>query len=180
MTAGSASSPSAPVPLHPPAGPSSSDGSAAQTITSSLCAFWLGEKAYAVETAIVGEVLNVETFIPVPVTHPAILGLFSLRGTPTSLVDLAAVLQLPGVERADSKARTALALRKGNVLLTGVLIDRMERVLQPGQGIFVARDASDEDPVVRGFVEVEARKDLTLTLLDSGVLFERLERLKFL
>lgn len=144
-----------------------------------MCAFWLGDKAYAVETAIVGEVLNVETFIPVPGVPPSILGLFNLRGTPASLVDLRAVLELPGTPQPEPKAYTVLVLRIANVVLTGLVIDRMELVAHTGQGVLSPRDASDDNMVVQGFLELESRRDLVLTVLDSAILVQRLERLKF-
>jgi purine-binding chemotaxis protein CheW len=170
----SGSSPSRPQGAEPP-----SSGSTAQTSTRSLCAFWLGERAYALETTIVGEVLNVETFIPVPGTPPAIVGLFDLRGTPVSLVDLEAVLGLPGAQRAGPRGRTVLVLRQEDVLVTGVLVDRMELVIQAGRGLFSPRDQSDENPVVQGFLDLESRGGLVLTVLDSTVLFHRLDQLKF-
>lgn len=145
----------------------------------SLCAFWLGEKAYALDTRIVGEVLNVAAFIPVPGTPAPVLGLFNLRGTPVSLVDLGAVLGVPGTAGAKPASRTVLVLRQGDAILTGVLVDRMELVVQAGQGAFAPRDASDENPVVQGFLELEARRGLVLTVLDSAVLLQCLERLKF-
>jgi purine-binding chemotaxis protein CheW len=156
-----------------------SHGSTGQTSVRSLCAFWLGERAYALETVIVGEVLNVETFIPVPGTPPAVLGLFDLRGTPVALVDLEAVLGLPGAQLAGPRRRTVLVLRKEDVLVTGLLIDRMELVIQAGQGTFTPRDQSDENPMVQGFLELESRGGLVLTVLDSAVLFHRLDQLKF-
>jgi purine-binding chemotaxis protein CheW len=169
--------PPASAPRPSPAAPPG--GALAPSLSRSLCAFWLGEKAYAVETSIVGEVLTVERFIPVPGTPPAVVGLFNLRGTPLSLVDLRAVLELPRENRAEPRSRTVLVLRNGNTLLTGVLIDRMERVIQAGQGAFTPKDSSDESPVVQGFLEIQARETLVLTVLDSAVLFGRLERLKF-
>lgn len=155
-------------------GPAPSSGAAAQ----SLCAFWLGEKAYAVDTRIVGEVLNVSTFIPVPGTPPAVLGLFNLRGTPVSLVDLGAVLGLPpSAPRPVSRA--VLVLRHRETILTGVLVDRLELVVQAGLGVFTPRDPSDDSAVVQGFLEIESRRGLVVTVLDSAVLFQSLERLKF-
>jgi purine-binding chemotaxis protein CheW len=156
-----------------------SRGSTAQTSTRSLCAFWLGDRSYALETTIVGEVLNVEAFIPVPGTPPAVLGLFDLRGTPVSLVDLQALLGSLEVQRTGPTGRTVLVLRKEDALVTGVLIDRMELVIQAGQGTFTPRDPSDENPIVQGFIELESRGGLVLTVLDSAVLFHRLDQLKF-
>jgi purine-binding chemotaxis protein CheW len=177
---GEASSGTLGPPPSPPTGEgAASQGSTGQASARSLCAFWLGEKAYAVETAIVGEVLTVEDFVPVPGTPAAVLGLFDLRGTPVSLVDLEQVLGQPGERRAGGRARTVLVLRRGETLVTGVQIDRMELVLQAGQGTFNPRDPSDENPVVQGFLELDLRGGLVLTVLDSAVLFQRLDHLKF-
>jgi purine-binding chemotaxis protein CheW len=154
-------------------------GSSATALSRSLCAFWIGERAYAVETGIVGEVLKADTFIPVPGTPPSVLGLFNLRGTPVSLVDLGAVLDLPSAPWIEAKSHTVLVLRRGETLLAGVLVDRMDLVVQIGQGKFMPRDPSDDNPVAQGFLEIETRQGLVLTVLDSAVLFQRLDRLKF-
>lgn len=156
-----------------------SGGAPARATGGSLCAFWIGEKAYALQTRIVGEVLNVAAFIPVPGTPPPVLGLFNLRGTPVSLVDLGAVLGLPSIPGVSSRSRTVLVLRYGEAIFTGVLVDRVDLVVQAGLGLFTARDASDGDAVVQGFLEIEARQGLVITVLDPAVLFQRLESLKF-
>jgi purine-binding chemotaxis protein CheW len=179
MTDATSSSVTGSAPPSAPSAEASSRGSTGQTSTRSLCAFWSGERAYALETAIVGEVLNVDTFIPVPGTPPAILGLFDLRGTPVALVDLEAVLGLPGAQRASPRGDTVLVLRKEDALVAGVLIDRMELVIQAGQGTFTPRDSSDEDPIAQGFLDLESRGGLVLTVLDSAALFHRLDQLKF-
>src|SRR6185295_1390429 len=54
-----------------------------------LCAFWLGEHCYGLQTALVGEVVTVEALTPVPLAPPPVRGLFNLRGAPVALVDLA-------------------------------------------------------------------------------------------
>jgi purine-binding chemotaxis protein CheW len=143
----------------------------------SVCTFWIGKRCYALDTALVGEVVNVETTTPVPLAPSAVVGLFNLRGTPVALVDLANVLDLPEGYQGKGEQKTALVLRKGSVL-GAVLIDRMEVVIPVGQGYFTPRQG-DEHPVVQGFLEVDVRGGLVLTVLDATALLQRFERLKY-
>src|SRR5687768_6740409 len=66
-----------------------------------LCAFWLGEHCYGLQTALVGEVVTVEALTPVPLAPAPVRGLFNLRGAPVALVDLAQVLELPDASSGD-------------------------------------------------------------------------------
>lgn len=146
-------------------------------LNSSVCAFWVSERCYAIETSLVGEVVNIEQVTPVPMAPPAILGLFNLRGMPVALIDLAQVLELPSGSARASESRVALVLRGKSGPLAAALIDRMEMVVPPGGGVFTPRSAN-EHPAVHGFLSVDVRGGLVLTLVDSAALMQRLERLK--
>lgn len=149
----------------------------------SVCVFWLGTQCYGVQSALVGEVFMIEAFVPVPVAPAPVMGLFNLRGTPVALVDLAQALELPGMQQptahAADRALLALVLRT-QAITVGVHIRKMEVVVPAGQGLFHAPDPSaGEHPVVGGFLELPARPDLTITLLDPEELLTRLARLRY-
>lgn len=149
----------------------------------SVCVFWLGPQCYGLQSALVGEVFMIEAFAPVPVAPTPVIGLFNLRGTPVALVDLAQVLELPGLQTPASAATDrgllALVLRSGAITV-GVHIRKMEVVVPAGQGLFHAPDPSaGEHPIVGGFLELPARPDLTITLLDPEELLGRLARLRY-
>jgi chemotaxis signal transduction protein len=149
-----------------------------------LCAFWLGEQCYGLQTALVGEVVTVEALTPVPLAPAPVRGLFNLRGAPVALVDLAQVLELtdtgPAEEPRPGRPLVALVLRTES-LFVGLLIRRMEMVITRGRGVLSPPEASAaEHPVVAGFLELADRPDLPVTVLDSQALLARLDRLKYL
>jgi chemotaxis signal transduction protein len=164
---------------------SASSGSARQgpvTTTSShdtVCAFWLGSRCYGVSTSIVGEVAAVEYVLPVPLAPAAIVGVFSLRGSPIALVDTEKVLGLP-VQRESAQLRNPIALvvRTGANALAGLRIDRMESVVGLEHGQWSPRDWSAEHAAVGGFLELPERQ-LVITLLDSHAVIERLSALRY-
>jgi chemotaxis signal transduction protein len=150
----------------------------------SLCAFWLGEHCYGLETALVGEVMTVDALAPVPLAPAPVRGLFNLRGTPVALLDLSRVLELPELmpveEPRPGKPLVALVLRNQR-LLVGLLIRRMEMVIPRGRGTFSPPGVSAaEHPIVAGFLELSERSGLTVTVLDPEALLDRLDRLKYL
>lgn len=154
----------------------SSRGSGRQT--TSVCAFWLGHRAFALDTSILGGVVSVDEVTPVPGAAQAILGLFNLRGTPVALIDLASVVEEPAKLLADGN-KTALILRPGANILAGLLIDRMELVVRLDHGHFTLGDPSEDSPIVQGFFEVESRGGMILTVLDADVLLQQLEKMKY-
>jgi purine-binding chemotaxis protein CheW len=152
--------------------PSSSSG-----LGHSACVFWLGPRCYALDTRLVGEVVNVERVTPVPMAPSAVLGLFNLRGVPVALVDLSSVLEVQDAPVGDLEGRSALVIRTGG-LMAGVLIDRMEAVVTVGRGRYTPREGG-EHPVVQGFLEVDLRGGMVVTVLEAAALMQRLEKLKY-
>ena len=149
-----------------------------------LCAFWLGEHCYGLQTALVGEVVTVDALTPVPLAPAPVRGLFNLRGAPVALVDLAQVLELTdaGISEEPRPGRPLVALvLRTESMFVGLLIRRMEMVITRGRGTLSPPEASAaEHPVVAGFLELTDRPDLPVTVLDSQALLTRLDRLKYL
>jgi chemotaxis signal transduction protein len=157
------------------------DASRAEPLESSLCAFWIKKRCFALDVSLVGEVVSVETVVPVPLTPSAFVGLFNLRGTPMALVDLAEVLELDEqAARPATEPRAGLCalVFRSSRLTAAAVIDRMEAVLPAGRETFTRPESAD-NPLVTGFVEVRHRPGLVVTVLDPARVIERLERLKY-
>jgi chemotaxis signal transduction protein len=160
-------------------------GSRGSGFSTTPCAFWLGQQCFAVAAEVVGEVVSVEAVTPVPLSPPAVLGLFNLRGTPVALVDMARALTLTGAGDLEplraGQTRTALVLRPGDGhdFVLGALIGRMEMVVPPGRGTFRPRsESSEESPLVEGFLEVSDRGALVMTVLSTPEIVGRLSALR--
>src|SRR5215468_5406751 len=91
-------------------GPSPGAASSA-VLDRTICAFWLGRRCFGLDVALVGEVVLVEDYAPVPVSHASVLGLFNLRGAPVALVALTDVVGPEDVVVEERKGITALIAR---------------------------------------------------------------------
>ena len=159
-------------------GGSRSDASAGRDSISSLCVCWLGERCFALDTQLVGEVVTVEDKIPVPLAVSAVRGVFNLRGEPVPLVSLAEVLGVAVRDKRASKSNAAIVLRAGE-LVVGLLADRMEVVLPERQGRLTP-PASQEDQTILGFLELsEGELTTVVSVLDAPRVVERLAALGF-
>lgn len=152
-------------------------GPSAERLGFSTCAFWLGERRFGLDVALVGEVTPVERITPVPLTHPSVMGLFNLRGTPLPAVELSGVLDFGQGPRHATRAHTALVVRAGD-LAAGLLIDRMDAVVPAGVGVFTLPATPDEHALVIGFLE-GADGGGVITVLDSAGLLGRIKRVGF-
>jgi chemotaxis signal transduction protein len=140
-----------------------------------VCVFWLGDRCYGLDTRLVGEVAVVGRVAAVPLARAGVLGVFSLRGVPAALVDLAKVLGLPA-GGVPATGATVLVLRATSAILCGVPIQRVdaivpvaaERLRPPGSGA--------EHAAVAGFLDPP--RGPVVTLLDPEVLLERLALLR--
>jgi chemotaxis signal transduction protein len=144
----------------------------------SVCIFWLGPRPYAIDTALVGEAVTVERVAPVPLAPPAVAGLFNLRGQPVALVDLATILGLTNMPPREGQTLSALVL-KTQGLTAAVVIDRMEVVLPMSRGKYRPRGEADDHAVIQGFLEVDIRDGVVVTVLDPVELISRFEQLKY-
>ena len=162
----------------------SESGSASKTNTSrslssnKICTFWIGERCFGLDTALVGEVVSIDEHIPVPLAPPAIHGIFNLRGEPLPLVSLAEVLGIaPTVSQA--KTKTAMVLRSGD-LAAGLSIDRVEAILSTDRGTLTPPTNAAEDSIVLGFLEITTEKmSSVVSVLDPTNLLEKLSQLRY-
>jgi chemotaxis signal transduction protein len=144
-----------------------------------IAAFWLGGKPYGLDIAVVSEVFTVGELVEVPMSPAEVVGVFSLRGSPVALIDLASALKLPGSNIDPDVRPTALILRPmTGSILAAVRVDRMHSVIDLDRGTFRPREYADEHPAVRGFLDVTDRDGLVITVLDSTTVLGQLRQLK--
>ncbi|HZJ63717.1 MAG TPA: chemotaxis protein CheW [Kofleriaceae bacterium] len=151
-----------------------------------LCAFWLGGRCFGLNVRWVGEVVALEAITRVPNARPAIRGLFNLRGEPVVVLDLSRLLELgdrdaavaPGGQPGQPSGKVGLVLRIGE--LAGVIeVERVESIIPPGRGELAPRGDGEHRAVV-GLLDDRASGGRIVTVLDSALLLERLQALRYL
>jgi chemotaxis signal transduction protein len=152
-------------------------GSSVAPLARAVCAFWLGDRCYGIDIALVGEIVQVDRVAPVPLARPGVLGVFSLRGAPTALVDLARVLGLPGGDEP-ARGRTVLVLRSQSDTLCGAPIQRVEAIVPLVPERVLPPSSAVDNEVVSGFLEARAEGQAVITLIDTRRLAERLAGLR--
>ena len=150
-----------------PAGVPTNDGG--------LCAFWLAGRCFGLAIHAVGEVVALDAITRVPDARPAVRGLFNLRGEPIVVLDIAAVLDLGG---APPTGRLGLVLRMAG-LAAVIQVERVESVIPPGRGEFAPRSDGEHRAVV-GLLDDRGAGGRIVTVLDSHLLLERLQALRYL
>lgn len=153
-----------------PANASTATASPFGVRSAGLCTFWLGGRQYGIDVSLVGEVVALGDVLFVPASPSHVLGLFTLRGTPITLLDLADVL---GIQSSSGPPATALVVRTADVLLA-FGVDRMEAVVPPGRSESMLA-VPDDHPAVTGLVVLESG---VVNVLDERMLLERIERLR--
>lgn len=134
-------------------GPSQSAASSHYGLTerdAGVCLFTAAGKRFAVDTALVGEIIGVSRLLKVPLAPAPVLGLFSLRGSPVAVVDLLAVFGQP-TRSIPSGELQVLVLRTDDGVLAGLLVDRLEAVVPGGRGTKTMSEGATEHPAVVGF-----------------------------
>lgn len=141
-----------------------------------VCTFRLGDRAFALDVAIVGEVVSIDTIVTVPLAQPAVRGLFNLRGTPVPLIDLSSLIDAHAGGTLD-KPGVALVVRSHDMTV-GLSVDHLDGVVSAGRGTFVPSEAAEEHPIVQGFLELSGHP--IVTVLEPRALLERLSAMKYL
>jgi purine-binding chemotaxis protein CheW len=141
-----------------------------------LCAFWLGGRCFGLDIRCVGEVVALEAITRVPNARPAIRGLFNLRGEPVVVIDLSDVLELG--DRDPLNGKLGLVLRIGP-LAAVIQVERVESIIPPGRGELSPRSDGEHRAVI-GLLDDRAAGGRIVTVLDSELLRERLEALRYL
>jgi chemotaxis signal transduction protein len=153
---------------RPPAG-----GPAPDAALDSVVCFAIAGKAYAIDVALVREVVTIDKLIRVPNTPAAVIGAFALRGATVALVDTPILL---GID-ATGERMTALVIARGHRTSCGLTIDRVMGVARFVAAKFTPAVRGRESPQIAGFLPDE--RGGTLTVLDTATIVRSLERLRF-
>ncbi len=104
-------------------------------VTVELLTFTLAKEDYAFKIEEVQEIIRPQRVTRIPKTDSSLLGITSLRGKITPIMDLKKILSLDGDPGGDERKRKILIL-KGSKGAFGVLIDKMVGVIRlPSSGI---------------------------------------------
>jgi chemotaxis signal transduction protein len=135
--------------------------------------FSISTRSYALDVALVREVVTVGTVFPVPQAPAPVAGVFSLRGATVALVDTPRLL---GIASTESRT-TALVIVRNHQTVCALTIDRVIGVTRFVDGHFISADPEREPPEVLGFMPDE--RGGLLTVLDSALILGALNRLRF-
>jgi purine-binding chemotaxis protein CheW len=139
----------------------------------SVVCFALAGKPYALDVAVIREVVSIDKLLPVPRTPPAIVGAFALRGATVALVDTRILFGLD----ATAPATTALVVVRGHRTICGLTIDHVIGVARFVEANFTPAVRGREPPQVAGFMPDE--RGGLLTVLDTSTILNTLESLRF-
>lgn len=140
---------------------------------SAVC-FSIAGKPYALDVAVVREVVSVDKLLPVPRTPAPIIGAFALRGATVALVDSRILF---GLDDAASPATTALIIVRGHRTICGLTVDRVIGVARFIEARFTPAVRGREPPQIAGFMSDE-RAGL-LTVLEPSTIVQSLDSLRF-
>jgi purine-binding chemotaxis protein CheW len=159
-----------------PRHPTDASGPAAPTpaaaLPESLVCFSVGDQTYALDVAVVREVVTLDKLLPVPRTAAAILGAFALRGATIAVVDSAALFGLPTAPAA----AVVLVLARAHRTLCALTIDRVVGVVRFAIAQFTPSVRGREPPQVAGFLAVDHGE--LVTVLDTPTVLRSTERLR--
>lgn len=139
----------------------------------SVVCFSLAGHAYALDVAVVREVVHVDKLVPVPRAPAPVGGVFALRGATVALVDARILF---GLESAGASG-AALIVARGHRTICGLTVDGVLGVVRFLESNFTAATPGREPPQVAGFMPDE--RGGMLTVLDASVILTSLERLRF-
>jgi purine-binding chemotaxis protein CheW len=152
--------------------PAAGSPGAAAALDSVVC-FSIAGKAYALDVAVVREVVSIDKLLPVPRTPAPIVGAFALRGATVALVDTRILFGLD----ATTPANTALVVVRGHRTICGLTIDRVMGVARFVEAKFTPAVRGREPPQIAGFMSDE--RGGLLTVLDTSTILLSLESLRF-
>jgi two-component system chemotaxis response regulator CheV len=89
--------------------------------------FFVGTQSYGVNVAKVREIIqhNQQFVTPIPDHHPAVIGLYSLRGETFPLIDLSSTLKTEGDK---TSTRRVIMVCEFNTLVNGFLVDGVRQI----------------------------------------------------
>jgi chemotaxis signal transduction protein len=152
--------------------PSSVHDAAGAGIDSVVC-FALAGAGYALDVAVVREVVPVDRLLAIPRAPAPIIGAFALRGATVALVDSRILFGLD----AGGAHTTALIIARGHRTLCALTVDGAVGVVRFAEASFTPALRGREPPQVAGFISDE--RGGLITVLDTRIIVHSLERLRF-
>ena len=141
---------------------------------SSWCVVRLGSDLYALDVAVVGEVLPASSPVPLPRCPAGVLGLISRRGQPLAVVDPWLLLDL---SRPVGAPPAQLLVLRTATTLAALPVDACAGVVAAPPGTFRPVARSGEPPWVAGFQPLTSGE--VATVIATAELLRRLDRLRF-
>ncbi len=90
--------------------------------------FRLGDQGFGVNVAKVREVIPPRRTIDIPCKHPSVIGLFEVRGSVLTLIDLRLHLGVPESTQTDSDHKDNIIITEFNGVRIGFKVDGVERI----------------------------------------------------
>lgn len=138
--------------------------------------FWIDDTEFALPVDVIQEmVAEPESFAPVPLSPPHLLGVFNLRDTIVPVVDLRILLNFP--ERGEDGQRKIAIIENGAHCI-GLLFDDSGGVINSEGATrveFMANEKGEKDVVVEGMMKLDDGKRM-VQILDPFELL-KLERM---
>ena len=96
-----------------------------------LLLFYIGGKQrFGINVLKIKEVISCPTLTKLPDSHPAVRGIFSLRGESISVIDLAqAIGQTKSANQEDGKTNSLVIVTEINRTKQGLLVERVDRIV---------------------------------------------------
>jgi len=98
---------------------------AREAVQRDYLAFGLADESYALPLVSVREIMAMQPVTEVPRAHPTVLGIFSVRGGVTTLLDMR---RRVGVRESPLSSRARVLLVDGGTELIGLLVDHVDQV----------------------------------------------------
>ena len=144
---------------------------AAATGQLELLTFYIAGEMYAIDIENVIEIITPRPVTQIPNADPSVVGIFSLRGTVVTLLDVRRRLGHTSQQTVTDDTRVVVVQQDGELL--GFTVDRVLRVVKTDPGSVEPHPvvhASEQDESVRGVFRLG---DTLTILLDLGKLVAR-------
>lgn len=133
-----------------------------------LVVFNLGQEVYAIEIAMVKEIIQMQAITRVPGTPPSVEGVINLRGAVIPIVDLRKRFKLAKIDRTKD-TRVVIVSCKGQEV--GVVVDSVAQVLRvPTGSIEASADLFSDDKLNHIQAIVKLKNQLVILLNMDQVL----------
>ncbi len=134
-----------------------------------VLSFRLADALYAIDITFVKEINRNVEFTPAPTANKHIVGLYNMRGSVVTLLNLASIL---GYETALGKSLTCVILKQQNMQdICGFFIDKPEGVMNLDDKLLMPHPVNVDEKKVQMCLGVFQMENDLLLLVDAKKLF---------